>query len=212
MEGSSRDLISTGQKPCVSSGQKPLVRDGNRLSSNRGVKLSDPCRWEAIRQEKVQTFLIFDSFLRLFDLVREMILWDVCRFASEAPAVSPTQVFSRFICPSDVEMKMVSALSSNLHSSWKLFLRRFTVALQPWSSKPEICHAPEAPVCLMFNKAARCSGFAYYAGQSCCSWEDLDFWLASGLSGASVILTHLSRELHPRPGTPRRHRCPKVDL
>lgn len=85
------------------------------LLKHRSKAIWSP-RWEAIHQEKVQTFLLFSSFLPLFDLVREIILWDVCRFASEAPAVSPTQVFSRFICPSDVEMKMVSALSSNLHS------------------------------------------------------------------------------------------------
>lgn len=118
--------------------------------------------------------------------------------------------------PSDVEMKMVSALSSNLRSSCR-GSSSWGDLLWPRShegSKPEICHAPEAavPVRLMFYRAARCSAFPYYGGRSCCSWEDLDFWQASGLSGASAILPHLSRELHARPGTPRRHDCQKVDL
>lgn len=162
-----------------------LLCEGNHLSSNTGVNLSDPHCWEAIHQEKVQTFLIFNSLLLLFDLVRGMILWDVCRFASEAFAISPTQVFNWFNFPTDMGMTMVSAILSKLHFSCH---GSFTWG-DLWSysykgSKPDICHAPEAamPSHLMFFRAAQCSALLITLVKAAVcerSWvlnKPLDYW------------------------------------
>lgn len=127
MEGSSRDLISAGeshlmcrqdneqlltemqQSETISTwGESPLFKHRSKSFWSPLLRSNPP--------GKVQTFLLFNHFLIIFDLVRDMILWDVCRFASEAFSISPTQVFNRFIFPTNMEMKVVSALSSKLHS------------------------------------------------------------------------------------------------
>lgn len=95
--------------------QKPLVREGNSFSSNTPGKAI----WSQPQQSNPpgRTCKLFSlSIVFLFDLVRNMILLDVCRFTCEVSAISPThRSFNRFVFrPRDEDVPLTA---SNLDSS-----------------------------------------------------------------------------------------------
>jgi len=128
MEGSSRDLNSAGESHllCRQDNEQLLTErqqsetistwGESPLFKHRSKSFWSPLLWSN-SPGKSANFSPFQSFPSHFDLVRDMIIWEVCKFASEAFSISPTQVFNHFIFPTNLEMKVVSALSSKLHSS-----------------------------------------------------------------------------------------------